>query len=57
MKLELICQKPKDKTHAMARAYGTSAVIFPNMAHDVMLEKNRQAVADRILEFLQERGL
>jgi pimeloyl-ACP methyl ester carboxylesterase len=43
--------------HATARAYGTSAVIIPNVAHDVMLEEGWQTVADRILEFLKERGL
>lgn len=40
-----------------ARRYGTQAVIFPNMAHDMMLEKDWQSVADRILQFLKERGL
>jgi pimeloyl-ACP methyl ester carboxylesterase len=48
---------PQKGIHATASAYGTTAVMFPNMAHDVMLEKNWQAVADRILEFLKERGL
>jgi pimeloyl-ACP methyl ester carboxylesterase len=43
--------------HRTARRYGTEAVIFPNMAHDMMLEKDWQSVADRILQFLQERGL
>ena len=42
---------------ATARAYGTEAEIFPNMAHDMMLEPNWQKVADRILGWLQERGL
>ncbi len=46
-----------DMVRKTVRTYGTTAVIFPNMAHDVMLEKNWQAVADRILEFLKERGL
>lgn len=53
MKLELICEKPK----GTARRYGTEAVVFPNMAHDMMLEKDWQSVADRILQFLKERGL
>ena len=48
---------PQKGVHATARAYGTTAVIFPNMAHDVMLEDGWQAVADRILEFLKERGI
>jgi alpha-beta hydrolase superfamily lysophospholipase len=42
---------------ATARAYGTEAVVFPNMAHDMMLEANWQQVADRILGWLQEGGL
>lgn len=33
-----------------ARAYGTEAVIFKNMAHDMMLEENWQDVADYILK-------
>ncbi len=40
-----------------ARAYGTEAVILPGLAHDVMLEPGWQAGADRILEWLAERGL
>jgi pimeloyl-ACP methyl ester carboxylesterase len=48
---------PQKGIQASARVYGTTAVIFPNMAHDVMLEGNWQAVADCILEFLKERGL
>lgn len=35
-----------------ARAYGTQATIFPAMAHDMMLEKDWQAVADTILTWL-----
>ena len=42
---------------ATARAYGTEAEIFPDMAHDVMLEPNWPQVADRILSWLRERGL
>ncbi len=42
---------------ATARAYGTEAVIFPDIAHDMMLEPNWQQVADCILDWLQERGL
>jgi pimeloyl-ACP methyl ester carboxylesterase len=37
-----------------AKAYGTQAEIFPNMAHDMMLEADWQKVADRILEWLRE---
>jgi alpha-beta hydrolase superfamily lysophospholipase len=42
---------------ATARAYGPEAKIFPDMAHDMMLEPNWQQVADRILNWLQEHGL
>ncbi|MBA7490522.1 2-succinyl-6-hydroxy-2,4-cyclohexadiene-1-carboxylate synthase [subsurface metagenome] len=42
---------------ATARAYGTEAEIFPDMAHDMMLEAGWQAVADRILGWLSEQGL
>ena len=43
--------------HATARTYGTQAVIFPNLTHDVMLEAGWKSVADCILEFLKERGI
>ncbi len=42
---------------ATARAYNTQAVIFPDMAHDMMLEANWQAVADRIIGWLTEQGV
>jgi pimeloyl-ACP methyl ester carboxylesterase len=42
---------------ATARAYNTQAEIFPDMAHDMMLERGWQKVAQRILEWLQERNL
>ena len=42
---------------ATACCYGTEAEIFPNMAHDMMLEPEWQKVADRILDWLQDRGL
>ena len=38
-------------------AYGVDAEIFPQMAHDMMLERGWQAVAGRILGWLGERGL
>ena len=41
----------------MSRAYGTTAEVFPGMAHDMMLEPGWRAVADRILGWLGERGL
>jgi len=42
---------------ATARAYGTEAIIFPSMAHDMMLEKNWQLVANKIIKWLETRGL
>jgi hypothetical protein len=42
---------------ATARAYGTEAVVFHDMAHDMMLEPGWETVADRILAWLGERGL
>ncbi len=38
---------------ATARAYGTEVRVFGNMAHDMMLEKDWQKVADCILEIIQ----
>jgi alpha-beta hydrolase superfamily lysophospholipase len=40
-----------------ARAYGTTAFIFPNMAHDMMLEPGWQQAADHIIHWLTEQGL
>jgi len=37
-----------------ARAYGVEAEIFPKMAHAMMLERNWQAVADRIITWMGE---
>jgi len=45
------------EVEATARAYGTTAEFFPDMAHDMMLEPGWQAVADRILGWLGEQGL
>jgi alpha-beta hydrolase superfamily lysophospholipase len=42
---------------ATARAYATQAQIFPNMAHDMMLEKDWEAVARCILEWLDSQGI
>jgi pimeloyl-ACP methyl ester carboxylesterase len=47
----------QDQVHATARAYGLQAEIFPNMAHDMMLESGWKSVAERILSWLQERDL
>jgi pimeloyl-ACP methyl ester carboxylesterase len=45
------------EVEATARAYGTQAELFPDMAHDMMLEAGWQAVADRVLSWLEEQGL
>jgi len=42
---------------ATARAYNTREYLFPAMAHDMMLEAGWQAVADRLLGWLEEQGL
>lgn len=42
---------------ATARAYRTRAEMFPEMAHDMMLEAGWQAVADRILSWLKGQGM
>jgi len=42
---------------ATARAYNTREYLFPGMAHDMMLEAGWQAVADRMLGWLECRGL
>lgn len=42
---------------ATARAYGTEAVVFPDMAHDMMLEPGWERVVERMLAWLAERGL
>jgi pimeloyl-ACP methyl ester carboxylesterase len=46
-----------DQIRATAQIYCSPFTIFPNMAHDMMLEAGWQAVAARILDFLKERGL
>jgi pimeloyl-ACP methyl ester carboxylesterase len=45
------------EVEATARWHNTQAELFPNMAHDMMLESGWQAVADRILGWLGESGL
>jgi pimeloyl-ACP methyl ester carboxylesterase len=40
-----------------AEKYDTSAEIFPDMAHDVMLEAGWEKVAKRILDWLNNKGL
>ncbi len=41
----------------LARAYRAEYALFPNMAHDVMLEKDWQHVADKILAWLQQQAI
>ena len=45
------------QVHATARAYGVQAEIFPNMAHDMMLEKDWKSVAERILDWLKSKNI
>jgi pimeloyl-ACP methyl ester carboxylesterase len=40
-----------------AKIYATEAKIFPDMAHDVMLESRWEGVAGTILDWLDEKGL
>lgn len=40
-----------------AQAYNTTATVFPHMAHDMMLERGWQRVADEILAWLNSRNL
>jgi alpha-beta hydrolase superfamily lysophospholipase len=47
---------PSD-VHSTARAYGVTAEIFPNMAHEMMLEAGWKSVADRILNWLKEKEI
>lgn len=59
----LVLGADKDKVftvrevEATARAYNTEAEIFSHTAHDMMLEVNWKAVADRIVGWLQERNI
>jgi len=45
------------EAQATARAYHTQAVVFPNMAHEMMLDPEWQKVADEMLGWLNQRGL
>ena len=40
-----------------AKAYSTKAEFFPDMAHDMMLEKGWKSVAESILNWLKEKGI
>ena len=48
--------KPSE-IEATARAYNTQAEIIPDVAHNSMLEPGWQAVAERILVWLNKRNL
>lgn len=48
------CILPKE-VHATASAYRTEAEIFPNIGHDMMLEPEWEAVAERIHTWLETR--
>jgi alpha-beta hydrolase superfamily lysophospholipase len=47
----------EDEIRQTAEAYGTEAILFPQMAHDMMLEPGWQSVADHILSWLEQKGL
>jgi pimeloyl-ACP methyl ester carboxylesterase len=40
-----------------AQAYNTEAILYPDMAHDMMLEQGWDSVADRILTWLKSNNL
>ena len=40
-----------------ARAYHTEVILYPDMAHDMMLEAGWKTVADQVLSWLNSRGL
>ena len=46
-----------NEVEATAHAYRTQAVVFADMAHDMMLEAGWRTVADRIVAWLTDRGL
>ena len=45
-----------EEIEATAKAYQTQPVMFPGMAHNMMLERDWQSVADRIIDWLGEKG-
>lgn len=48
---------PRSQEERTAKAYNAPAEFFPGMAHDMMVEKDWQKVADRIIGWLGEKGL
>jgi alpha-beta hydrolase superfamily lysophospholipase len=47
----------RSEVEATAEAYGTRPRIFPNMAHDMMLEPGWKQVADEIIQWFDRLGL
>ncbi len=47
----------RKEVEATGRAYSTQAEIFPNMAHDLMLDHGWEDVAKRILGWLEEQKI
>jgi alpha-beta hydrolase superfamily lysophospholipase len=47
----------QNEVRATAHAYNVEAHIFPDMAHDMMLETNWQQVADHILAWMNNRDM
>ncbi|WP_310772042.1 alpha/beta hydrolase [Mycobacterium sp. Z3061] len=45
------------ETRSIAAVYGTEAEVFPDLAHDVMLEPGWRAVAERMRDWLAAHGL
>lgn len=45
-----------DEVHATARAFGTRAELFSNMGHNMMLEPGWRDVANRIRDWLGQKG-
>jgi len=45
------------EVRATARAYGTTAELFPRMGHNMMVEPGWRDVAERICGWLMDRGL
>lgn len=43
-----------DQVRETATSYGTEATLFPDMAHDMMLEQGWESVADLIFDWLQQ---
>jgi len=46
-----------DQVETTAKTYNTNHKLWPGMAHDMMLEKNWQSVADYIIDWLRSKNL